>query len=63
MPTVRFVKKGGDRLMKLVGRVNPWSKDTFCVRIDCLPCRGRVQILKEAENRTMAKVTGEPSVN
>ena len=51
-PTVRFVERGGPTLMELVGKSNPWSREWFCPRKNCVPCKGRLLLAAEdAEER------------
>ena len=55
---MRFVERGGYRIVYLVGQNNPWVSESGWERKDCLPCKGRYYLAQEAEKRTLAIVLG-----
>ena len=58
-PQVRFVERAGTTLMEELGNNNPWANDWFCPRQDCLPCQGRLELAKEAEEVAMKMLNKE----
>ena len=58
-PQVRFVERAGTTLMEELGNNNPWANDWFCPRQDCLPCQGRLELAKEAEEEAMRMLNKE----
>ena len=49
-PTCRFVERvGGGTVIDLFGKSNPWSKDWYYKRKECLPCQGRLRLSGEME--------------
>ena len=53
---VRIVEAGGDRIIHLLGRNDPWVGDQGCGDAQCVPCRSR-QWLKE--QKAEARKAGE----
>ena len=56
---VRFIERGGERVIDLLGQTNLWASEMSHERGNCLPCKGRQLLIKETEKRVMAKMTGE----
>ena len=56
VPSLRFVEK---TVIEDEGQSDPWILDQFCPRKEYWHCQGRLQLLKEAEDRLIEKVTGE----
>ena len=59
VPSLRFVERSGTTIIEDVGQSDPWALDKCFERGDCWHCRGRLQLLQEAEERTTSKITGE----
>ena len=59
LPSLRFVEKSGTTILEDVGQSDPWAGEQYCGRKECWHCCGRPQLLSEAEERTVSKVTGE----
>ena len=47
------MEKGGPTILDQVGRNNPWAGEWFCLRGNCLPCKWRLLLAKEAEEETL----------
>ena len=49
---VRVIEKGGDSLINLLGRNDPWASKRVCTDKDCMPCTSRTWLNEE---KKMAK--------
>ena len=49
LPRVRFTEKGGTTVSFQHLRFNPWARDWWCGREDCLPCNSRITLEEEVE--------------
>ena len=58
-PALRFVEKGGDTILDIIGQSDPWKGETYCQRTDCLHCKGRQVISQEREDLAAAMISGE----
>ena len=59
VPSLRFVEKAGTKIVQTLGQSDTWASERFCPRRNCHHCKGRLQLLQEAEQRSVAKITGE----
>ena len=60
-PVCRFVERVGERtIMDLLGRSNPWAKDWWCDRKECLPCQGRQRLARDVEERPVPQPGSTP---
>ena len=57
-PGLRFVERGGETVTEVLGRNNPWSKESECGRKNCPPCWGRRWLAEKKEKESLALVTG-----
>ena len=55
-PKVRFVERGGNQIVKDVGRPNPWSSDFYFKRDECQVCSGRLIVEAKKEEAALAMV-------
>ena len=53
---VRVVEAGGDRIIHLLGRNDPWSSEHSCGDKSCIPCGSRAWL---KEQKSQAKRSGE----
>ena len=53
-PRVRVVEQGGDSLIKLLGRNNPWTSKWACTDKDCMVCKSRTWIQFQAKEARKA---------
>lgn len=59
-PGLRFIERcGGQTIIDLLGRSNPWAKDLRCPREKCLPCAGKDILAREEEERKIPE-PGQP---
>ena len=62
-PAFRFIEKGGNSFDSLLGQADPWKSDMSFEREGCLPCKSRLILLEEKEERTAKMITGEKMDN
>ena len=58
-PGIRFVERGRNTVVEVLGRNNLWSKEGECNRKVCPQCWGRTYIAHRKEMEAMALVSGE----
>ena len=53
---VRVIEKGGDSLINLLGRNDPWASKRICTDKDCMPYKSRVWLNEEKKASRKNKI-------